>query len=165
MYDGSDETAGHENEYDTILFEDGKVLVDGADDRRVTSEETTASFPEYWQAKNDTQLYAIFTDLKSQSAYSSLFDALEYGDFCEYMDYVNNNDTVDTCAWTYESVRENAMRSPPKLHPSFKRWARHFLCELFDLYVYMWQCYAFDFGGFEIFMDFAYDSSSRCIKI
>ena len=90
---------------------------------------------------------------------TTLFNQMLFADLCVFLDEMHYNLYPDTCFWCWDVVNEYVFKSN-KIRPKFNQWAQHFLIELFDLFLYLEYIYSYKLGGFEVFMDFAYQYSS-----
>ena len=160
--------SSHSNEFETLILEDRRISIVNDDaDLQVDQEQCARYiFPDHWIATHTDSLLPIYDDIKHQACYSSLLDRLDFQTFCEYMDYVNAQETQNVYNWNDEDVRDCVLKYPGKRNPTFKQFVRHNVLELLDLLRYLLQQYPhYKFGCAERFFDVCYDCSSGALML
>ena len=158
------------DEFDTLILENNLVYSVRNDDGYEEPIDLLEIFPDQFIADNRESLFEVFSDINNTSMYTSLFDRMDFGYFCEYMEYVSYYHPQDVHAWNDGSFdpNEHEILQYGKRYPTFKQWVRHHIVELTNLFRYLNNIYdskAFHFGSFELFMETCYDTSSSSIRI
>lgn len=133
------------NEYDQIVFDDGKILIHNSDSE---SEQDPIETVEDWISKNDVQLYNLYKD-------SQEFDLIQcsYSDFCEYLYYGEHSQYSDIDVWISEMNNYKYNLSGLQ-NPSVKEFAAHYYSEIICIYTYLENNSSFCIGPVEDFIDF-----------
>lgn len=150
------------NEYEQVLFEDGHLIVDDSSGNVHSEDET---LPDDWIDKNQNALYSLWQHMQDVGAYTGILDTARFADVCEYMDYVQKNDTTDTHSWNARTVHDVQLKCPKKMRPKMKVWMRHVICDLYDLYESLQRMFDLSMGGFETFAWFAFDNSTSSVAL
>lgn len=157
-----DDSILEHNEYEHILFDDGKIVVYSSDDER---EKYPVHPLSTWEFKHEDLLKDIYVDFVDYAHANYLLDFVTLYDFVDYMKTMNTTTPPkDKHVWNQSIVDEYAEKFLTRSNPPFYIWSIHYLDELFSLYSYLHRLSPLNIGGFETFMDFVFDHSADEIK-
>ena len=147
------------NEYDQVVFDDGRVYIYNSESEE---EEVDAYLsPEDWISENEAVLQELYTDFKE----FPLGEKATYSDLCEYIYYgeiIVGKSDIDV--WISEATNY-AYKMPNLKHPSMKEFAAHYFHEIIDIYTFLDRNSDFCIGPCEDFIDFLYiNSDTRILK-
>ena len=155
-------------EFDTVHFDDGLAfIVRGSSDNDFDGVDPFALYPDHWIATNRDNLWQAYDDISEVSKYSTLFDELNFGNYCLYMEYVARVHPQDEHNWADGfDPKDHEILQHGRRNPTFKQWTRHYIVELSTLFTYLCNGHpTVDFGSFELFMHTCYDNSSSALRI
>lgn len=155
------------NDFDVIFIEKNFAYIEkqSIESQEEREAQLTKHLPDHWVVVHSDALWVIHNDIMQQAIYSTLLDEMTFGDFCEYMQYTNNNQTHNEHDWRDPNVRYCVLKYPGKVYPTFKQFVAHMLEDILSLLRYLHDSYNYDFGCVETFFDICYDHSSSSSKL
>lgn len=146
------------NEYEEVVFDDGKIVVYTTSEDEEEKGETIYE----WEMKNLGELEYVYEMLRGYAIEEGLLEEMMFTDFVEYM--YNAEDEGDEYEWNEEVVREYAEKFGKRKRPEWSVWIVHYLKEIFEMYGYVKRNTCLKMGGFEGFARFAFNFSKDEIK-
>lgn len=148
MSEYTDDTILDPNEYDQVIFDDGKLYLYNSDDESVESQ--TFLTEEEWVEKYDYHLKVIFYEFKELP----LSDGCEFTDFCEYIYYADVlSGKSDIDIWIDE-MNNYKYKFKNLKNPTIKEFAAHYYEDIIETYRFLQRNSSFCIGLVEDFIDF-----------
>ena len=150
-----DESILDPNEYDHVIFDDGKIYTYNSDSE---SEEDVYVTVEDWISQNEDVLRETYSDLQ-------MFDLgkyATYSDFCEYMHYGTLCGRSDIVDWSAHA-EVYAMKLYGIRKGTLKEFAAHYYYEILDMYNFIERNSGLCVGPVEDFITYLYDYSHHSL--
>lgn len=136
------------NEYDLVIFDDGKLYLYNSDDESVESQ--TLLTEEAWIEKYECNLKNIFNEFKELP----LSDGCTFPDFCEYIYYADILcGKSDINIWINE-MNNYKYKFTNLKNPSIKEFSAHYYEEIVEMYTFLERNSSFCIGLVEDFIHF-----------
>lgn len=148
MSEYADDTILDPNEYDQVIFDDGKLYIYNSDDE--SDESQTFLTETEWVEKYENILKTIFYEFKELP----LSDGCNFTDFCEY---IYNSEILcgksDINVWISEMNNYKYKFSNLK-NPTIKEFAAHYYEEIIEMYTFLERNSPFCIGLVQNFIRF-----------